>query len=139
MSEYLQVIPSALRSCILVQAETILMDNLSTTNTRHSTPVALPATAFFGGPLYLTTSFIISGIFSHTFYFISYFFYWMSRKRGINNFQENRSCFFPLSSFSYFFDGMREKVFHFAISQKCFSCIFSRLSRIDGLIDRFNI
>lgn len=58
---YSHVIPSALKSCILVQADTILMDNLSTMSTRHSTPGAvLPAACFFGGPLYLTTSFIIS-------------------------------------------------------------------------------
>lgn len=54
------VMPSALRSCIFVQAETILMESLSTTSTRHSTATALPGWDFFGGPLYLTTSFMIS-------------------------------------------------------------------------------
>lgn len=54
------VIPSALKSCILVHAETILIESLSTTRTRHSTTAALPGGVFFWGPLYLMTSFMIS-------------------------------------------------------------------------------
>lgn len=46
--------PSALMSCILQQADTIRMANLSTTNMRHST---LPAP---GLPLKRITSFMIS-------------------------------------------------------------------------------
>lgn len=51
-----RVIPSALIACILQQAETIRIANLSTTNIRHST---LPG---FGGdlPLKQITSFMIS-------------------------------------------------------------------------------
>lgn len=59
--------PSALISCILVQAETMRMPSLSTTSTRHSIPPApaafgaAAAPAFFGGGgLYFTTSFMIS-------------------------------------------------------------------------------
>lgn len=59
------MIPSALKSCIFVQAETILIDSLSTTRTRHSTPAALPGGVFFGGPLYLMTSFMISAEHAH--------------------------------------------------------------------------
>lgn len=67
------MIPSALKSCIFVQAETILIESLSTTSTRHSTTAALPGWAFFEGPLYLMTSFIISkkqniDIHCHSFY-----------------------------------------------------------------------
>lgn len=54
------VIPSALKSCIFVQAETIRIESLSTTRTLHSTTAALPGGVFFCGPLYLTTSFMIS-------------------------------------------------------------------------------
>lgn len=61
-----RVIPSALMSCILQQAETIRMANLSTTRTRHSTfclLAAAAAPAFFellGAPLNRITSFMIS-------------------------------------------------------------------------------
>lgn len=63
---YSRVIPSALMSCILQQAETIRIASLSTTSTRHSTFCLFAAAAapafreFEGAPLNRITSFMIS-------------------------------------------------------------------------------